>query len=190
MEIYKNLSIIDLDGETWKILRNKNNDYCISNLGRVKSLNRKIIQSNGKIISVKNRILKQSINKFGYLQVAFNVNSKLKSFRVNRLVGEYFIENKNNLKQINHIDGSKINNKFCNLEWVSNMENSCHRFLNAKKVSKFIGVSFCKEINKWRCKIYFNKKQIHLGVFEYEVQAHQKRIEFEKLNGIINKYNN
>jgi hypothetical protein len=190
MEVYKNLLINDIDGEIWKVLVNDNNDYSVSNLGRVKSLSREKEQRNGKIILIKGRILKQSINRFGYLQLAFIKSGKLKSFRVNRLVSYYFIENKYNLKQVNHIDGIKTNNKLENLEWVSNMENSCHRFLNTKKASKFIGVSFCKELNKWRAKIYFNGKQIHLGVFKSEIEAHLKRVEFEKLNNIKNKYCN
>lgn len=189
MEAYKNLCLENIEGEIWKILVYENNNYSISNFGRVKSHNRQIIRSNGKIFTTKEIILKQSINKFGYLQVAFNKSEKLCSFRVHRLVGFYFIENKYNLKQINHIYGIRTDNKLENLEWVSNMENSCHRVLNSKKSSKFIGVSFCKELNKWRAKIFLNNKQIHLGVFKSEIEAHLKRVEFEKLNGIINKYN-
>jgi hypothetical protein len=189
MEHYKNLSLDNINEEIWKVLFNENNEYSISNFGRVKSSYRKLILSDGKVITISEKILKQSINKFGYLAVAFSKSKKLTSFIVHRLVGLYFIENKNNLKQINHIDGIRTNNKLENLEWVSNMENSCHRFQNLKKSSKFIGVSFCKKLNKWRTKIYFNKKQVHLGVFNCEIEAHLKRVDFEKLNGIINNYN-
>ena len=190
MEIYKNLSIVDIDGEIWKNLINENEFYLISNFGRVKSCYRQKIRSNGKIFTVEEKILKQSINKNGYLQVAFYVNEKLKSFITHRLVGNYFIKNKNNLKQINHIDGIRTNNKSGNLEWVTSMENNCHRCLKLKKPSKYIGVTFCKNLNKWRSKIFFNNKQVHLGVFNYELDAHLKRIEFEKLNNIKNRYNN
>lgn len=189
MEAYKNLSLEDIDGETWKFLLNENKNYSVSNFGRVKSCYTQTIRSNGKIFTKKEVILKQSINKFGYLQVAFMSCEKLNSFKVHRLVGSYFIENKRNLKQINHKDGIRTNNKLENLEWVTNLENSCHRVLNSKKTSKFVGVSFCKKLNKWRTKIFFNKKQIHLGVFESEIEAHLKRVEFEKLNCIINNYN-
>jgi len=189
LEIYKNLSLENINGEIWKVLSFDNDDYSISNFGRVKSNYKKTIRSNGREFTKKEKILKQCVNKFGYLQVAFLKSEKLYSFKVHRLVASYFIENKNNLKQINHIDKIKTNNKLENLEWVSNIENSCHRVLSSKKSSKFIGVSFCNKLKKWRSKIFFNKKQIHLGVFECEIEAHLKRVEFEKLNGIINNYN-
>lgn len=189
MEIYRNLSIINIEGEIWKKLIKENENYLISNFGRIKSCYRQTMRSDGKIFTIEERILKQAINKYGYLQVAFYVGDKIKSFRINRLVGVYFIENKNNLNQVNHIDGVKTNNNVENLEWVSNMENCCHNILKSRKSSsKYIGVTFCKDLNKWRSKIFFNNKQIHLGVFDSEIEAHLKRIEFETLNDIKNRY--
>ena len=189
MEMYKNLSIINIEGEIWEKLINENQNYLISNFGRVKSCYRQIMRSDNKIFTIEERILKQAINKYGYLQVAFYVGIKLKSFTTHRLVGNYFVENKNNFNQVNHINGVKTNNKVENLEWVTSMENNCHKYLKSKKASKYIGVTFCKELNKWRSKIFFNNKQVHLGVFDCEIDAHLKRIEFESLNGIKNRYN-
>jgi hypothetical protein len=57
------------------------------------------------------------------------------------LVAKAFIENVNNLPQVNHKDGNKINNNFNNLEWVSKSDNMLHSFhelknqkINRKKV--------------------------------------------------------
>lgn len=188
MEMYKNLSIINIEGEIWKKLINENENYLISNFGRVKSCYRQIMRSDNKIFTIEERILKQSINKYGYLQVAFLYKEKLNSFTVHKLVANTFIKNEDNLKQVNHIDNIKTNNELKNLEWVTSMENNCHRQLKLKKASKYIGVTFCKELNKWRSKIFFQNKQIHLGVFNSEIEAHLKRIEFESLNGIKNRY--
>lgn len=43
--------------------------------------------------------------------------------RIHRLVALAFIENKDNLPEVNHIDGDKKNNCVTNLEWVSGKEN-------------------------------------------------------------------
>lgn len=37
MDVYKNLSLEDIDGEIWKEIENYNGDYYVSNFGRVKS---------------------------------------------------------------------------------------------------------------------------------------------------------
>lgn len=89
--------------------------YEVSNFGRIKSLER--MNSLGRI--VKERILKPSTNKYGYQQVSLFKNGKRKWFRVHRLVANTFIDNPNNLPQVNHIDECKTNNHISNLEWCT-----------------------------------------------------------------------
>ena len=47
-------------------------------------------------------------------------------WRVHRLVAEAFLPNKNQLTEVNHIDGNKKNNKLSNLEWSSRQANMDH----------------------------------------------------------------
>ena len=63
--------------------------------------------------------MKTHKNKNGFHTVQLSKNGKRKVFFVHRLVGEYFVENKNNKKYILHIDGNKDNNRSENLKWVS-----------------------------------------------------------------------
>lgn len=62
----------------------------------------------------------------GYEYVQISCGGARKKFSVHRLVAEAFLENPNNLPQVNHIDGNKRNNSVDNLEWVNNSSNQFH----------------------------------------------------------------
>ena len=108
--------------EIWKPLKGlvENGDYYeVSNLGRVRSLDR--IDSRG--IFRKGKILKLGKNQNGYLQVCFCKNGKTKKFLVHRLVAFAFLPNPNVLPQVNHKDENKQNNSLENLEWCDGKYN-------------------------------------------------------------------
>ena len=90
--------------------------YQISNYGNVKSL--------GNCKYKKDKILKYSKDKDGYLYVGLCKNGKHKYIKIHRLVAEAFIENPNNYQQVNHKDEDKTNNHVTNLEWCTPKYNS------------------------------------------------------------------
>ena len=75
-----------------------------------------------------NKVLKHWLDKDGYHTVTLWKDRKPKQFRVHRLVAEAFIDNPNNLPQVNHLDGNKNNNAVTNLEWVTLERNIRHAF--------------------------------------------------------------
>lgn len=115
--------------------------YQISNLGRVRSLDR--VDSLGR--KQIGCILIGSNSWNGYRQVSLKRNSKSKTFRVHRLVANAFLENNDNKPQVNHKDEDKHNNNVKNLEWVTIKENANYGTRNerlAKSQSKPIKVIY------------------------------------------------
>lgn len=110
--------------EIWKDIKGYENLYQISNIGRVKSLNKIVTCKNGKKFKVKGKILKLTNHKRGYKTIMLHKDGKVKLWLVHRLVGLTFIPNPNNYPQINHKDENKINNCVENLEWCTNSYNA------------------------------------------------------------------
>ena len=173
--------------EQWKPILNYEDYYQVSDLGRVKTLPRFI--KNGQFSYLKKEnMLKSANNGEGYKMVVLYNKICKKSFKVHRLVAYSFLDNPNNLEMVNHKDEIKCNNFYKNLEWVTRRENGVHRYKNKNTTSKYCGVSWSKSNNKWYSSIRFNGKKIAIGMFVDEIEAYNARVEFEKENGITNKY--
>lgn len=109
--------------EIWKPVKKYEGLYEVSNLGRVKSM-AKTRGTNHKCI-IAEKVMSPRDNGLGYLQISFSLNSCKKTSYVHRLVADHFIGDLSG-KEVNHIDGNKLNNASYNLEIVTRTENERH----------------------------------------------------------------
>jgi len=117
--------------EIWKDIEGYNKIYQVSNLGRVRSLDRKIFNNgNGAWCNQKGKVLKPNTDSGGYPYVGlYDVNNKrTSSVKVHRLVAFAFCGGYEEGLEVNHINGIRNDNRAENLEWVTRSGNSRHRF--------------------------------------------------------------
>lgn len=104
--------------ENWKDFEFGEMKYSISSYGRVYGYG-------------TDNILSGTINADGYHSISLGNKKYRKSFRVHRLVAEFFIPNDNRevYNEVNHIDFDRKNNHYKNLEWCTHQENIKHSVL-------------------------------------------------------------
>ena len=172
--------------EIYKDIRGFEGRYQVSNLGNVKSLERKIWShlNGGTDVVFKEKILKPSINPGGYKIIGLSKNNKSKSFSIHRLVAVAFLNfiPDGYMLHVDHIDGDTLNNRCDNLQELTA---SHHRYktmadkpkkIKPKKkyTSKYKGVSWYERSKKWKAEIYIKEKGIkkHIGYFKTEIDAY------------------
>lgn len=111
------------ENEIWKDVVGYEGLYQVSNLGNVKSLDRK--RFNGRVMAnKKGQIMKQYVLKDGYCSTRLCKDGEVKNHLIHRLVAIAFLPNPQNLPQVNHKDENKQNNKLNNLEWCDRLYNN------------------------------------------------------------------
>lgn len=106
--------------ENWKSIKNYENYYEVSDLGRVRSLDRVMITRTGKLLKRSGIILAQHPNaKNGFLQVMLFNHGRMRLVYTHRLVAEAFVKKSEDemAKFVGHIDGNIYNNTPGNLIW-------------------------------------------------------------------------
>ena len=109
--------------EIWKEIKGYEGYYEVSNLGNVRSLDRYVCRSDGVMQLRKGRIKAQTPSPDGYMTVSLNKDGINRKERVHRLVAEEFVDGFFEGSVIDHLDGDRTNNRFDNLEWVTQTEN-------------------------------------------------------------------
>lgn len=158
--------------EEWRPVKGYEGLYEVSNLGRVRSLDRYIDTVSGlgepyKRFS-KGRVLKLLYNNKGYLKITLYNGITDKQKQVHRLVAEAFIPNPDNLPEVNHKDQNPANNCVDNLEWCDRKYNvnyadavkrraECRKIaveqltMDGQHIAYYLGIkTICRKLNMCR----------------------------------------
>lgn len=136
--------------EIWKDIEGFEGLYQVSNLGRVRSLDRYYTATHSRAIGTpvrykkKGVILKLTLNKrLGYVYISLKVNGNVFTKSVHRLVGKAFVDGYFEGADINHKNEDKTDNRAENLEWCTRQYN-----LTYNGLSKRVGISQGKPVEQ------------------------------------------
>jgi len=170
-----NIIYMENKEEIWKDIPGYEGYYQVSNLGNVKSVDRYIKHSrSGGFYKKKGKYLSKKIIK-GYYTVSLSIKSKVRAFGVHQLVSMAFlghIPDGHNVIIDHKQEGNKLDNRLENLQIITQRGNLTKAINKTKTSSKYIGVSYERDIKKWRARICIDGKSKHLGYFQSEYEAH------------------
>ena len=190
--------------EIWKPVESYEDFYEVSNLGRVRSLTRRIWREHsnlgGHYVTYKGKILKagkgavKKDNKTYYtlrVELLNGGKSTRKSFGIGNLVTTTFIPNPDSLSEVCHIDGDYTNNKVENLKWYksnpeymiqSNKETKLHERIRKERGKKIrcIETSIIYDSIRQACKeLDINRGQMNKHLNHDKNYSHIRQYHFE-----------
>lgn len=167
------------EGELWKDI-NDFDGYQISNMGRIRSVDRAVAVGVHKK-EIVGLILKTNKDRDGYECVGLKVCGKSYRKKIHRLVAEAFIDNPNDYPCIDHINGIRDDNRVENLRWCTNKMNVNYElakknrslaikqsYVNNPNLREIRANTFGKS-NMQRIEVFQN--DISLGVYDSQIQA-------------------
>lgn len=169
--------------EIWKDIPNYEGLYQASNLGRIRSLDHKVMKKSlsGELIvhQYKGKILKGWVQNTGYLTVSLSN----KKYSVHRLIATTFLEQEKGKNIVNHIDGNKLNNNVSNLEWCDykhNFDEAIRLNLMNIKYNSYKNRIRAKKINQYDLKRNFIRS--YLCSIDAEKELKNKGIKINARN--------
>jgi len=171
------LLIENLPEEIWVPVKGFEDKYYVSNLGRVKSLDRMVYRKVvGKEVFIEGKLLAQSSTDNGkYPGVTLYGASKDEKYPTPVYIIVFFSFNPDIEKkegwEVDHKDQIRANSKLENLQYITSRDNCIKRSLHNKTTSKYPGVSWCKNKKRWQTGIRYNGGKYSLGRYDSEEEA-------------------
>lgn len=180
--------------EIWKDIEGYEGLYQVSNLGRVKSLDRIVVTKTNISRLMKGKVITIVPDPNNYMKVLLSKEGKQQIYLVHRLVAKTFIPNPENKTEIDHIntdrtdnvvwlnqDGS-VNYDKTNLRWVTRKEN-CNNPLTKEKIAAFGRTRVFSSEMKQKISLALKGRKINPEAIEKRRQKTMKPILQLSLNG-------
>jgi len=162
--------------EVWRDIPDYEGYYQVSDLGRIRSLDRTVLTTNGQDRFYKGRIIKGNVDKDGYRRTTLKKNNIGRTFKFSQLVAMAFLGHEPNGHTliVDHINGDRSNDRVNNLRVVTNRANTttCFRSDRDSFSSRYVGVNWDKKTSKWRALIYHDGVSTFLGLYNTELEAY------------------
>ena len=152
-----------MEKEIWKSIVGYIDSYEVSNLGRVRSLDRYVKSKNGSFRRVKGMILKLKKERDGY-RIGLTDDGHQKFYWVHRLVAVAFLENPKKLECVYHKNLDIYDNNEDNLGWASREE-----ILELSKYANSLSGKY-RKLNNHR------SKKVVVDGKEYDSQSEAARV--------------
>lgn len=163
--------------EIWKPVLQYEGRYEVSNLGRVKALERdEFMPWNGGTRVFKEKILRQFEKDNDYIFIRLSDgggHDTQKSKYTHRLVWAAFHGAIPRGFIVNHKDKDRKNNALSNLELITQRDNCLHGMIGRQKTSKYPGVHKEARTGYWKAMARNGKKKVYIGKFDTEDLAYE-----------------
>lgn len=134
--------------EIWKDIKGHEEEYQISNYGRVRAKERLVNHSSGGKRKVKEKILNPFINSNGYYQVNLYKGGKVKPYTIHKLVMLMFVGERPENTEIRHLNSVRTDNRLCNLAYGTHSENMIDAAMIGRLGRQKLAVKDIKRIRK------------------------------------------
>lgn len=161
MECDMDVNHIQENKEIWKPAYGWESYYEVSNMGRIRRIERVIIKSNGRKNTYRAKELTPSKDSKGYFyikvrDVGKNRNER-RNIRIHRLICATFLGPSDLL--VDHKNFDRTDNRLSNLQYVTDRENS-DRYHGIREMKH---IYYDKKKNRWQSYIMINGKSVYVG---------------------------
>lgn len=158
--------------ETWRTIPDWD-CYEVSNTGKIRSKDRKMLDKRIGAYTRKGRIRKLRKDQHGYYHCTISQDGRKKVMKVHRAVAMAFVPNPDNKPCVNHIDNNITNNSPENLEWCTHKENMMWMHTQGR----------AKRTEAWLRHLHESQEPMRKPVIGINI-ATGKQIYFKRLNGV------
>jgi len=161
-----------MNNEIWKPLKeykgvNYEGIYEVSNMGRIRSLDRVADSDKRNSFFVKGRVLVGNTDKKGYKTLILSKNGNIRIARVNVLVAIVFIRIPKKREVVHHINSNPSDNRLHNLKIITKRKNSSIE----KTIKSGLPVGVCLYRKQYKVSILIHGllkrgSSVHLGYYK------------------------